>query len=457
MSSAPSKPESQPRSRVVFHHLLGNNLVANITNFTVWFALTFYVYLETRSVFATGMIAGVYLVLTAASGFWFGSLVDHHLKKTVMLGSSVASLVFYALALIAHQLTPKGGLADVSKPHLWIFIGLTMLGVIAGNVRSIALPTLVTVLVPEPERDKANGLVGMVTGIGFLTTSVISGFLVAWGGMFYTLIFALAFTLAAFAHLLAMDVKEPRDAPHPDAPAEPRRVDIAGTLKVIGAVPGLFALILFATFNNFLGGIFMALLDAYGLSLVSVQAWGLLFGFLSTAFILSGIVISKTGLGPNPLRTLLLVNLITWSVCCVFTVQSSIWLLGAGCFVWMLLGPYAEAAEQTTLQKVVPFERQGRVFGFAQSVEQAASPLTAFLIGPLTQFIFIPYMTTGSGADAIGDWFGRGPERGIALVFTLAGAVGVVATVAAFNSTYYRQLVAAYRKGAEAQPEAGAA
>ncbi|MFY8209808.1 MAG: hypothetical protein ACOVOE_10845, partial [Caulobacter sp.] len=26
-----------------FHHLLVNNLVANITNFTIWFALTFYV------------------------------------------------------------------------------------------------------------------------------------------------------------------------------------------------------------------------------------------------------------------------------------------------------------------------------------------------------------------------------------------------------------------------------
>jgi DHA3 family multidrug efflux protein-like MFS transporter len=46
----------------------------------------------------------------------------------------------------------------------------------------------------------------------------------------------------------------------------------------------------------------------------------------------------------------------------------------------MMLHPYAEAAEQTILQKVVPFERQGRVFGFAQSVEQSASPLTAFFI-----------------------------------------------------------------------------
>ncbi len=66
-----------------------------------------------------------------------------------MLGSSLASLALYALSLAAHQLTPQGGLADVSGPHLWILIGLVMLGVIAGNVRSIALPTLVTVLIPE--------------------------------------------------------------------------------------------------------------------------------------------------------------------------------------------------------------------------------------------------------------------------------------------------------------------
>ncbi len=99
----------------------------------------------------------------------------------------------------------------------------------------------------------------------------------------------------------------------------------------------------------------------------------------------------------------------------------------------MFLGPYAEAAEHTTLQKVVPFERQGRVFGFAQSVEQAASPLTAFLIGPLTQFIVIPFMTDGAGADAIGGWFGTGPARGIALVFTLAGLLGVVVTVLALR------------------------
>ncbi len=439
----------------VFYHILANNLVANITNFTVWFAITFWVYLETQSVFATGMIAGIYLIMTAGSGIWFGSIVDHNSKRLVMLGSSVASFVLYAIAFAVLQAAPEGSLAEVGSIWLWSFILLVMIGVIAGNIRGIALPTLVTLMIPEDRRDRANGLVGMVSGIGFLTTSVISGFLVAWGGMFYTLIFALGFTALAFMHLLFVKVDEttgagaPSETEAPNAPPASKRVDIAGTIRVIAAVPGLFALIFFATFNNFLGGIFMALLDAYGLSLVEVEVWGLLFGVLSTAFIISGIVIAKTGLGKNPLRTLLLVNVITWSVCCVFTIQQSIWLLVGGCFIWMLLGPYAEAAEHTTLQKVVPYERQGRVFGFAQSVEQAASPLTAFLIGPLTEFVFIPFMTTGLGAAWIGGWFGTGHARGIALVFTIAGLIGLIVTILAFNSKYYRQLSEAYAKGGD--------
>jgi MFS transporter, DHA3 family, multidrug efflux protein len=436
-----------------FHLILGNNLVANVTNFTVWFAITFWVYLETKSVFATGMIAGIYLVLTASFGIWFGSLVDHNSKRIAMMGSSAASFVLYVAAFALLLATPEDAMRNVASIQLWLFILLVMFGVIAGNIRSIALPTLVTVMIPEGERDKANGLVGMVSGIGFLTTSVISGFLVAWGGMHATLGLALALTALVFVHLFLLKIDEGRAEPSAGAPGETKRVDIAGTIRVVAAVPGLFALIFFATFNNFLGGIFMALLDAYGLSLVSVQVWGLLFGVLSTAFIVSGIIISKTGLGKNPLRTLLTVNMITWTVCCVFTAQSNIWLLAGGMFVWMFLGPFAEAAEHTTLQKVVPVERQGRVFGFAQSVEQAASPLTAFLIGPLTQFVVIPFMTDGWGAQTIGGWFGTGPDRGMALVFTVAGFVGLIVTILAFFSPQYRSLSAAYAKAPDPEGE----
>jgi DHA3 family multidrug efflux protein-like MFS transporter len=243
---------------------------------------------------------------------------------------------------------------------------------------------------------------------------------------------ALALTAVAFMALLSIRFGEvARAGSSPGTPSEPKRVDIKGTIRAIAEVPGLCALIFFATFNNFLGGIFMALLDAYGLSLVSVQTWGLLLGVLSSAVILSGLTIAKAGLGKQPLRALLLVNFISWSVACIFPIRASVVLLAMGVFVWMFLSPWAEAAEHTTLQKVVPRERQGRVFGFAQSVEQSASPITAFLIGPLAEFVVIPFMTVGWGAQTIGGWF------------------GLAATTLAFRSSYYRQLSAAYAKAPE--------
>jgi MFS transporter, DHA3 family, multidrug efflux protein len=358
-----------------------------------------------------------------------------------MMWSSLVSLVFYIAAFAIYQLADQTTFKDPASVSLWVLISVVMFGVLVGNIRNIALPTTVTILIPEGRRDKANGLVGSTMGIAMLVTSFISGVLVGWGGMFYVLILAIFATLLALVHLGIITVPEKKIV-HTDA--APKKIDLKGTWKIVVGIPGLVALILFTTFNNFLGGGFMALMDAYGLSLMSVQMWGFLWGVVSLGFIAGGLVIAKKGLGKNPLKTMLLANVVLWVISALFTIQPWIWLLGVGIFVYMCLMPIVEATEQTILQKVVPHERQGRVFGFAQSVEQAASPLTAFLIGPLTQLFFIPFMTDGAGAQAIGSWFGTGANRGIALVFVIAGVIGLIVTLMALSSKYYRQLSAQY-------------
>jgi DHA3 family multidrug efflux protein-like MFS transporter len=431
-----------------FLHVLLSTLVVSVINFTVWFAVTFWVYLETRSVFATGLIAGIFLVSIAVTGVWFGSLVDHHHKKSVMQWSAAVSLLLYAGCLGIYVVTPDAVFRDPGSVRLWVFVVLLMTGVVAGNLRTIATPTLVTLLIPEDRRDKANGLVGSASGVSFLVTSVISGLLVAAGGMLYVLLLAMAVLALAILHLGTVRIPETRPV-RLERGEEGAGVDLRGTVTLVRGVPGLVALIAFSCFNNFLGGAFMALMDAYGLSLVSVQAWGLLWGVLSAFVIAGGLVVARVGLGSNPVRALLLVNVVLWSVTALFPIRSSIVLLAAGMAVFMLLIPFAEAAEQTVLQKVVPFERQGRVFGFAQSVEQAASPLTAFLIGPIAQFIVIPFMTDGSGAETLGPWFGTGADRGLALIFVVTGILGLLATLLALRSRSYRRL-----SGAFAEPSA---
>ncbi len=436
-----------------FHLTLANSLVAFITNNFVWFAVTFWVYLETKSVIATSVMAGVFTLTVAFSGILLGSLVDRYPKKRVMLLSSMISLVLYAIAGFIFATTPYEVFADASSVRLWMFIVLALVGAIGGNLRAIALSTLVTILVPEDRRDKANGLVGTANGVSFLGASIFSGLAVGYLGMFWVLAIAIVMSLLVIAHLatlvipdLPKRVRHSHDGGPEHEHEQPHEgIDIRGTIRAIQFVPGLFGLIFFHTFNNFLGGIFMSLMDAYGLLLVSVQVWGTLWGVLSLGFIVGGMIVAKRGLGKNPLRTLFLSNIVMWTICSIFTLQASILLLGIGMFVWLCLIPAVEAAEQTILQKVVAPERQGRVFGFAQSVEQAASPVTAFLIGPIAQLIFIPYMTTGAGVDLLGPWFGTGTDRGLALLFTAAGLIGLVVTVLAMRSRSYRALSAIYQ------------
>lgn len=443
-----------------FHVTLVNSMVAFITNNFVWFAVTFWVFLETKSVIVTSVMAGVFTLTIALSGFFLGSLVDRYPKKRVMMISSLFSLVAYAIASFIFAMTPTEEFKDASSVPLWIFIVLALVGAIIGNLRGIALSTLVTILVAEEERDKANGLVGTANGVAFLGASIFSGLAVGYLGMFWVLAIAVVMSILVIVHLMTLTIPDLQKKIRHSHDGQPEHehdhdhqgVDIRGTIRSIRLVPGLFGLIFFHTFNNFLGGIFMSLMDAYGLLLVSVQVWGILWGILSLGFIVGGMVVAKKGLGRNPLRTLFLANIVMWGICSVFTLQASIVLLAVGMFVWLCLIPAVEAAEQTILQKVVEPERQGRVFGFAQSVEQAASPITAFLIGPIAQLIFIPYMTTGAGVDLIGSWFGTGTDRGLALLFTVAGLIGLAVTLFAMRSSAYRNLSAQYDKQEE-EPE----
>lgn len=425
-----------------FFKLLAIALVTSTTNNFVWFALTFWIYLQTKSVVSTSTIAGIWLVATAVSGIGFGSIIDHYKKKTAMIGSSVATLIFFGLGFLMLSQLPESTFTSISNPQLWVLSIILLFGVIAGSIYQIAIPTLVAILVPEKERDKANGMFGTVMGISFAITSVASGLVLSYGGMYTVLLISIVLTVISIFGLSLLQINEKKIIHTHEN--EPKKVDLKGTIMAVKAVPGLFALIFFTTFNNFLGGVFMALLDAYGLSLVDVKVWGTLLGILSFGFILGGLYISKKGLGKNPLATLFGVNIILWIVCIFFTIQPSIILLAAGMLIWMSLVPFVEATEQTIFQKVVPTERLGRVFGFAHSIEQAASPITAFVIGPLAQLIFIPFMTTGNGTNLIGSWFGTGANRGIALVFISAGVVGLLTTLMARNSKYYNLLAKRY-------------
>lgn len=433
-----------------FYQVLVNTAVANVTTSYLWFALTFWVYLETRSVLATGIIGGAYMLLVAIFSMLFGTIVDRHRKHAVMIFAGTFTLVAFGVAWALYSLFPESTLLDLGQPWFWAFSAIILIGAVVENMRNIALSTTVTLLVPQDRHANANGMVGTVQGIAFMVTSVFSGLSIRFLGMGWTLVIAIILSALALVHLLTLRI--PEEPPH--VPEERRPlIDLRGSITAVRAATGLFALIIFSTFNNFIGGVYMALMDPYGLELFPVEIWGVVLGVTSTGFIIGGLLIAKFGLGRNPIRTMLLLVMVMGLLGAFFTIRDWWWLYAGGIWIYMMIIPAVEAAEQTVIQKVVPFRTQGRVFGFAAAFESAAAPITAFLIAPIAEFLIIPFMESSAGQERFGWLLGEGEARGIALVFFIAGLVMVVAAILAFFTRSYRRISAQYLTGGTLEDE----
>lgn len=429
-----------------FHHVLVNTLIANVTTSYLWFALTFWVYLETGNVGLAGVLNGLYMGLIAIGSIFFGSIVDHNRKKSVMMFAAVSTLVCFAASALVWVVGVTPGQVDARDPALLLFAAFVLLGAVVEHMRNIALSTTVTLMVPEDERDKANGLVGAVQGAAFFATSILSGVSIGFLGMETTMWIALALTVIALIHLIPVKIPEHAIITSTSATSETPSettvsagIDLRGSWRIILAVPGLLALILFSSFNNLVGGVYTALMDPYGLEMFSPQMWGLVLGITSLGFIIGGAIVSRVGLGKNPVRTLLLVNVGVALLGMIFGLREWWWLYAGGIFIFMLTIPAAEAAEQTILQRVVPFRQQGRVFGLAMAVEMAANPLSTIVVAIIAQAYVIPWMA-GPGANVFGWLLGEGSTRGMALMFVISGAIMLVVVLLAFASRPYRQL-----------------
>ncbi|PRB75242.1 MFS transporter [Arthrobacter sp. MYb214] len=443
-------PEVPPQGQRSFMHILVNTAVANLTTSYLWFALTFWVYLETENVMATGIIGGAFMLLISVFSMVFGTIVDNHRKKSVFVFSAMITAVAFSLAGLIYLWLPTKDILDIGGWQFWIFCLVILFGAIVEQMRGIALSTTVTLLIPVERHANANGLVGTVQGIAFIITSVFSGLSIGLLGMGWTLAIAIVMVVVTMLHLLGISI--PEEEPEKEE-GRTKTSDLRLGFTTVMAIPGLFALIIFSMFNNFIGGTYMALMDPYGLTIMPVEAWGITFGLASTGFIIGGLAIAKFGLGPNPIRTMLLLVAVMGFLGAIFTIREWTWLYVLGIWLYMMLIPAVEASEQTVIQKVVTFRRQGRVFGFAQMMEAAAAPITAFLIAPIAQYLVIPFMRSPAGDDRFGWLVGQGQARGIALIFLAGGLIMIVVALLAMGTSQYRKLSTIFQAESPGAPE----
>lgn len=448
-TTATTGTEVAVRGYRTFLAVLVNTAAANVTTSFLWFALTFWAYAETRNVIVAGVVAAAYMLFVSLFSMFFGTLVDRFRKKVVMTWATLIALIVFTLDAGLFFAIGEARIVDLGLPWFWIFAVVLLAGAVVEQLRAIALSTTVTLLVPDERRANANGLVGTVQGVGMIVTSVFSGLSVGFLGMGWTLIIGIGALTATLLHLLSLRIPEQRIV---SAEQTTSWVDVRGGWRAVQAVPGLLALVLFSTLNNLFGGVAMAVMDPYGIEMFGVQGWGIWFAVMSTGFIVGGAIVAARGLGANPIRTMLLLAAAIGAAGALSTIREHGWVYIAGVWLFMALIPAVEAAEQTVIQRVVPYEKQGRVFGFANTFEAAAAPVTALLIAPLAELWIIPALRTEEGMRLWAPLLGAGHNRGIALILLAAGIACVLLVVVALLTPQYRMLTRQYAKAADAGP-----
>jgi len=407
---------ASPLRRPEFQRLwLGLSISYLGDQFTI-IALLWFVLQLTGSGAAVGLVILCFDLPGVVTGAIIGRLLDRYQPRLVMGLDNLARAALIAAIPTLHAL---GSL------QLWHILVLASLAGALSPATTAGVRAFVPHLVDDAALDRANVLTATSLQFSYLAGPAAAGFAVAtWGGPRALFIDAVSFLLMGLIALTLPTIRrEPRVAQRTAA----NRWFGFGALFSLRYVPGLTLLSLVFFFSY---GPLEAALPVYSAQTLRANAdgYGLLwtgFGVGAFAGVLTLAKLSRRWRASIALPTIA----VLWGalLCPLFFVRQlplAMLCLAVAGASW---APYTPM-ETTLLQRLVPAEIRGQVFGARHSMVAAAAPLGAAIGGVLLQFLSAPVVIALSGLACIVAGLGgltvvRRPHRAPSAVTNAIGLI----------------------------------
>lgn len=345
-------------------------------------ALTWYVFEETKSAQALGILAIAYTAPILIGGFIAGTLIDRFSARKVMIWDNLIRGFAFFIIPVLHMLD----LLEVT--HIYIFAA------IYGSLMMISLaggPTLIPSIVKEEQLETANAMETLIYTLSGVIGLPLAGFLVEWIGIANVVVIdAISYIVFALA-LARISVAE---AGHHSAEKQTTSFSVmdAARLMVVNKV------ILSTTLMFMAANIGLGVMTVY-LPLVSDQIapdsssmYGTLLGFMALGEVISsslaGTLVTRTTLG---LRIAFAQVLSGLSIAFLLA-GSAFWAAGAGLFLLGFFSAPLTIWAQTLRMQVIPTELRGRTFALLRTIMQGATPIGGALGGFLFPLAGLPMM-----------------------------------------------------------------
>lgn len=412
-----------------FLMIWSGELISSIGSGMTAFALSVYVYQTTGSATYVSLITLLAYLPTVLLSPLGGVFADRYDRRLLMIIGDL----FSGLGLAYVLWNIQAG----SDSMLPICIGVTFNAVFVALLEPSFRATI-TELLTEEEYARASGMVQIAGNAKFLISPALAGILLAVADIRLILLIDIG-TFLITVTTVAIVRKSVGKAVKTERQSIGREMRFG--FAEINKSKGIRILIILMSFVCFFVGILQTLTSPMVLAVSNAETVGIMESLCAVGMLLGSVFIGILGIKKNFSTVLCVAGILSGIFIALTGVNKSIFVTGAGVFLFFLALPFMNTSADVLIRKNIPNELQGRVWGIISLLSQTGTVLAYALSGVLADFVFEPLLSdNGVLSDSIGALIGTGTGRGIGFMLILSGICIIPAAFAIGRSRSIRSL-----------------
>ncbi len=379
------------------------------------FALTIFMFTETGSATALGLMQVFFITPFLLISPFAGVLVDRHNRKLMMMVSDLGA----GIATIIILILQAAGMLEFW--HLYFASVIYGLGM---AFQWPAYSAAISTMVPKEQLGRANGMMSLIEAGPGVLAPILAGALLPIIGLTGILLFDVVTFLFAIGALLIVHIPNPVRTQEGMQAQGGMLKEAAYGFKYIFARPSLLGLQLIFFAGNLFAGIGFTLLAPMILSRTDNNS--LMFGSIQTAgaigAVVGGVIMSAWGGFKRRVHGVLFGWIISGLGMAIIGLAGGLPVWVTGIVISALVGPLVNASNQAIWQSKVAPDLQGRVFSARRLIAWFTNPISPIIAGTLADFVLEPAARAGTGLPAAFSWLvGTGPGSGMGLLIVFCG------------------------------------
>lgn len=390
------------------------------------FALTIWMYQETGSATAMGLMQVFYITPFLVISPIAGVMVDRYSRKLMMMVSDLAAVLGTVFLLVVFAL---------DKMEFWHLYLVSALAGIGNTFQWPAYSAAISTMIPKEQLGRVNGMMSLMEAGPGVLAPILAGALLPFIKLEGILLFDLVTFLLAVSGLAFVFIPNPRKTLEGQESKGNVWKEAAFGFKYIFARPSLLGLQLVFFMGNLFTGIGFVVFAP--MILARTDQNSVVFGTVQSTFavgsILGGVLMSAWGGFKRRTHGVLLGWILSGLGMAMMGLGRNLyWWIPVAIFI-DLVQPLVDGSNQAIWQSKVAPDLQGRVFSARRLIAWFTNPITPIIGGTLADFVLEPAIRAQGGlANTFGWLVGTGPGAGMGLLMFICGLGAALVGVAGY-------------------------